>query len=127
MFLKWDFFCKHAHRKKTKKNIGTNVKKWDWYYSKVSRHAKNKKLFTFRSHESIVAQVVNGVIGEKAQKVVQFVTMVFLLQQGHPMLEYKALKLLKGEIVALDYYCPLKGKIKGQGQHLINPQENYPH
>jgi hypothetical protein len=41
------------------------VKKGDWYYSKVSRHAKNKKLFTSHSRESIVAQVANGVVGEK--------------------------------------------------------------
>jgi len=43
------------------------------------------------------------------------------------MLEYEALKLLKGEIVALDHYRPLGDKTKGQGQHLINPQENYLH
>ncbi len=66
MLLKWDFLCKHAHRKKIKKNIGIDVKKGDWYYSKVSRHAKNKIFFTSCNRESIVAQVANGVVGEKA-------------------------------------------------------------
>jgi hypothetical protein len=31
--------------------------------------------------------------------------------------------VLRGEIVALDHYCPLGGKIKGQGQHFITSQE----
>jgi hypothetical protein len=46
------------------------VKKGGWYYSKVSRHAKNKKMFTSHSCESIVGQVANGVVGEKVQNVV---------------------------------------------------------
>jgi hypothetical protein len=66
----WDFFHKHAHCKNTKKNIGIDVKKGDWYYSKVSRHAKNKIMFTSCSRESIVAQIANGVVGEKVQIVV---------------------------------------------------------
>jgi len=42
LFLsKWDFICKHASSKEAKKNIGTNVKNWVWYYSRVSKHAKN--------------------------------------------------------------------------------------
>jgi len=41
---KWDFLCKHAGRKKTKKNIRTNVKKGHWYYSEDYKHAKNHKL-----------------------------------------------------------------------------------
>ncbi len=64
------FFCKHVRRKKVEKNIGTNVRKRDWYYSKVSKHAKNKKLLAFCSHESIAAQVANGVVRKKAQKIV---------------------------------------------------------
>jgi hypothetical protein len=38
--------------------------------------------------------LANGVVGEKAQKVVQFFTMFHLLQQGCPMLEYESLRLL---------------------------------
>jgi hypothetical protein len=41
MFHKWDSFCKHASHKKVEKYVGTNIKKMDWYYSKVSKHAKN--------------------------------------------------------------------------------------
>jgi hypothetical protein len=67
---KWDFLNKHAHCKNIKKNIGIDVKKGDWYYSKVSGHAKNKKIFTSRSREFIVTQVANDVVGEKVQNVV---------------------------------------------------------
>jgi hypothetical protein len=41
--------------------------------------------------ESIFIQVAHGVAGENARKVV---IMLYLLQQGCPMLEYEALKLL---------------------------------
>ncbi len=40
------------------------MKKGDWYYSKVSRHGKNKKMFISHNRESVVAQVANGVVGE---------------------------------------------------------------
>jgi hypothetical protein len=56
--------------KRLKNNIGTNVKKGDWYYSKDSKYAKNHKLLVSRSHEFVVTQVTNGEIGEKVQKVV---------------------------------------------------------
>ncbi len=94
LFLKWDCFYKHVGCKKVEKNIGIDVKKGDWYYLKVSKHAKNKKLLAFCSHEFVVAQIVNCFVGKKLQKVVQFATMLQLLQQGCPMLEYEALKLL---------------------------------
>jgi hypothetical protein len=91
---KWDFFYKHVGHRIFFKNIGINVKKGDWYYSKDSMHSKNYKLFVSRNHESIASQVAKGVVGEKGRKVVQFATMLHLLQQGHPMLEYEALKHL---------------------------------
>jgi hypothetical protein len=47
LLSKWDFICKYAGNKKAKKNIGMDVKKWDWYYSKVFKHAKNKKIACF--------------------------------------------------------------------------------
>jgi len=37
---KWDSLYKHASHEKLENNIGIDVKKGDWYYSKVSRHAK---------------------------------------------------------------------------------------
>jgi hypothetical protein len=45
--------------------------------------------------------------------------MLHLLQQGHPMLKYEALKLLKGEIVAPDHYYFPRSKTKGQGRYLL--------
>jgi hypothetical protein len=47
-----------------------------------------------RGCESIIIQVAHGVVGENARKVVQFAIVLHLLQQGCPMLEYEALKLL---------------------------------
>ncbi len=55
LFLKWISFYKHVGDKKVKKNIGTDVKKGDWYYLKVSTHAKNPNLFVFYSQEYIDA------------------------------------------------------------------------
>ncbi len=74
------FFFKGANHKKVEKYVGTNLKKRDWYYSKVSKHAKNYKLFTSHSDEYVVAQVANGVVGEKAQRIMQFAIMLHLLQ-----------------------------------------------
>jgi hypothetical protein len=76
-----------------------------WYYSKVCKHAKNQNLFNFHNHEgievsetelseSVVAQVTNGMARKKVRKLVQFATILHLLQQGHPMLEYEAMKPL---------------------------------
>jgi hypothetical protein len=78
LLLKWDFLYNHVVHKNTK----TNVKKGVWYYSKVCRHAKNKKLFFFQSCEYVVTQIANGVVGEKVQKVVEFANVLHLLQQG---------------------------------------------
>jgi hypothetical protein len=39
-------------------NIGTNVKKMEWYHS---RHVKNHKLFAFHSHGSVAIELANGV------------------------------------------------------------------
>jgi hypothetical protein len=41
------------------------VKKGDWYYSKVSRHANNLKLLVFCNYESVATQVANGMAREK--------------------------------------------------------------
>jgi hypothetical protein len=35
LFAKWDFLAKHAGHKKAAKDIGIDVKKGDWYYSKA--------------------------------------------------------------------------------------------
>jgi hypothetical protein len=56
------------------------VKKGDWYYPKVSKHAKNKKLLAFYSREFVDAQVANCFVGKKLQKVVQFAITLHLMQ-----------------------------------------------
>jgi hypothetical protein len=51
-------------------------------------------LFAYHGHEFIAIQVAHGVVGKNVKKVVQFTIVLHLLQQGHPMLEYEALKPL---------------------------------
>jgi hypothetical protein len=46
------------------------------------------------SQKTIDAQLAHGMVKEKVQKVVQFSTMLHLLQQGCPMVEYESLRLL---------------------------------
>ncbi len=70
------------------------MKKGDRYYTKVCKHVKNQKLFAFCGYESITIQVAHGVIRDNARKLVQFATVLHFLPQGHPMLEYEALKHL---------------------------------
>jgi hypothetical protein len=94
LFAKWDYLVKHVGCRKVAKDIGTHVKKGDWYYIKLGRHAKNQKLFTSHGRESIATQVAHGVARKNAKKVVNFVIMLNLLQQGCPMLEYGTLKPL---------------------------------
>jgi hypothetical protein len=55
------------------------VKKGDWYYSKVCRHANNLKLLAFCNYESVATQVANGMAREKTRKIVQFATILHLL------------------------------------------------
>ncbi len=87
-------FVNMQSRKKVNKNIGNNVKKEDWYYSKVFRHAKNQKLLASYNHESVINQIANGKAKEKAKKVMQFGTILHLLEQGCLMLEYEAMRAL---------------------------------
>jgi hypothetical protein len=70
------------------------VKKRDWYYTKVCKHAKNQKLLTSRGCEFIATQITHGVVKENARKVVQFAIVLHLLQQGRPMLKYEVVKSL---------------------------------
>jgi hypothetical protein len=65
---KWDSLCKYIGHKKVNKNIGTDVKIGDWYYSKVYRHAKNQKLFGSHNYENVVAHVANGVARKEKKR-----------------------------------------------------------
>jgi hypothetical protein len=57
---KWDSLCKHVGHKKVNKNNGTNVKKRDWYYSKVYRHTKNQKLFVSTTMKVLLPMLQMG-------------------------------------------------------------------
>jgi hypothetical protein len=45
---KWDSLCKHVIHQKVVKNMGFNVKKRDWFYSNVCKHAKSQITLTFQ-------------------------------------------------------------------------------
>ncbi len=40
---------------------------------------------------------------------------------------YPLTGMLKGEVTAFNRYCPRGDKTRGQCQHFINAQKNYPH
>jgi hypothetical protein len=89
---KLDSFYKHVGQSKAERNIGTNVKKGDWYHFK-DWHAKNYKLLGFHSHGNVSTRLVNGMAQENRRKV-HFATILHLLQQGGPMQEYEVIKPL---------------------------------
>jgi hypothetical protein len=91
--IKLDSFCKHVGWNKVERNIGTNVKKGIGIILKDCRHAKNYKLFGFRSHGNVATQLANEMAGENQRKV-QFATILHLLQQGGPMQKYETIKPL---------------------------------
>jgi hypothetical protein len=76
---KWDSFCKHASWKKVGRNIGTNVKKGDWYHFKDCGHAKNHKLLAFHSHGNVGTQLTNKMTKDNWKTVVQFAIVLNLL------------------------------------------------
>jgi hypothetical protein len=56
-----------------------NVKKRDWFYSKICKHAKKKRTLASRSWEVVDAQLAHGMVGEKVHKVNQFSIVLHLL------------------------------------------------
>jgi exoribonuclease II len=68
LYVAWDSLVKHVGCKKTAKDIKNDVKKSDWYYYKVCKHAKNQKLFISHGCEFIATQVAHGVVKENAKK-----------------------------------------------------------
>jgi len=59
--------------------LGLMWKKGIGIIQNMVRHAKNKKLFASHNCEYVATQSANGVVGEKARKVMQFVTLLHLL------------------------------------------------
>jgi len=70
------------------------VNKGDWYYSKVFRHAKNKKMFASYNSESVINQFANGKAKKERKEGLQFGTILHSLQQGCLMLDNKAMRAL---------------------------------
>jgi hypothetical protein len=88
---KFDSLCKHASRKKFTSPM-PGVPKGTFYYAKDCQHAKNELLYVSRSGESVLDRVMQGMVHEGLKKVIQFVTVFYLLQEGKPMLEYESMK-----------------------------------
>jgi hypothetical protein len=59
LYAKWDSLAKYIGRKKATNDIMIDVKKKDWYYYKVRKHAKNQKLFASHGREFIAIQVAH--------------------------------------------------------------------
>ncbi len=70
------------------------MKKGNWYTRKDCKHAKNEAAYASMGKESLLQLIVNGVVGGKCKKLVQFATLFHTLQHGKPMLEYNAHKEL---------------------------------
>ncbi len=49
LVVKWDSLCKREGCQKAMRNMGSDVKKRDLFYSKVCKHAKNWKTHVSRS------------------------------------------------------------------------------
>ncbi len=75
------------------------MKKGDWSHFKDCKRVKNHKLFASCSHGSVVTQLANEMIRDNKKKVVQFASILHLLQQGCPMQKYEAIRPLYGFFV----------------------------
>ncbi len=58
------------------------------------KHVKNEISYACKGREFVLQKVVNGVVGEKRKKLIQFAILFHLLKHGRPMLEYEAHKEL---------------------------------
>ncbi len=65
------------------------VKKGEWYINKDCKQKKNEVVYASKGKEFILQQVINGLVGEKHKKLVQFATLFHTLKHGRPMLEHE--------------------------------------
>jgi hypothetical protein len=93
MAPKWDTLSKHSGKRKATKNLDNSVKKKQWYIAKNCKHLRFERIFAARSTMT-VAQQLALMKGERARKRQQLATVLYLLQEGRPMLEYPTLKPL---------------------------------
>jgi len=89
LFLNEILFVNMYVKRKLIRILGLMWKKKIGFSPKIVGIAKPKKLLVRCGNESVVAQVANGMVRKKAKKVVQFASILHLLQQGHPMIEYE--------------------------------------
>ncbi len=61
---------------------------------KDCKHARNEISYAWKGREFALQKVINGVVGEKCQKLIQFATLFHHLKHGRPMLEYETHKEL---------------------------------
>ena len=90
---KWDTLSKHSGKRKATKNLPEGIKKGQWYIAKNCKHLRFERIYAARNTVT-VAQQLAVVKGERARKRIQFATILHLLQEGRPMLEYTALQPL---------------------------------
>lgn len=90
---KWDTLQKHSGKRKATKNMIGGIKKGQWYIAKNCKHLRFERMYATRSVVT-VAQQMASVTGERARKRQQFATVLHILQEGRPMLEYQALQPL---------------------------------
>ena len=87
---KWDTLKKHRSKRKATCDMANGIKKDQWFIAKNCKHLRNERTYTARSQTTVLEQVTI-LKGERARKQIQFATILHLLQNGRPMLEYTTL------------------------------------
>ena len=85
---KWDTLTKHGGKRKATRNMPNGIKKGQWYIANNCKHLRYERIYAGRNHVTVAQQLV-VVKGERARKRIQFATILHLLQEGCPMLEYR--------------------------------------
>lgn len=67
----------------------SDEKKGIWYTNKDHKHNKNETTYASKGREFILQQVINEFVGEKHNKLVQFITLFHTLKHGRRMFEYE--------------------------------------
>jgi hypothetical protein len=92
---KWDTLKKYGGKRKAKKAIPMkNIQKGQWYIAYNYKHLVNERRYAARSAQKPIIQQLREVKGERARKRQQLATIFHFLQQGRPMVEYEAIRLL---------------------------------
>lgn len=90
---KWDTLQKHGGKRKATRDMTNGTKKGRWYQDLNCKYVKNERIYATRSRRTVLEQVT-AMKGERGRKQIQFATILHLLHEGRPMLEYTALQPL---------------------------------